>query len=115
MKCKRWDARLPGVVAMALALGCESSAPIAAPSTSRADELSASVGAPTAAAHIGWEIFGSASATAADGLKIIVTGNGTFVAPADGGGRSSLRREAVEPQAPRPGVETGRPGMRATR
>src|SRR2546422_4576537 len=74
---------------MALALGCESSAPIAAPSTSRADELSASVGAPTAAAHIGWEIFGSASATAADGLKIIVTGNGTFVAPAGGGGTSS--------------------------
>ncbi len=89
MKCKRWDARLPGVVAMALALGCESSAPIAAPSTSRADELSASVGAPTAAAHIGWEIFGSASATAADGLKIIVTGNGTFVASAGGGGTSS--------------------------
>ena len=89
MKCERWDARLPGVVAMALALGCESSAPIAAPSTSRADELSASVGAPTAAAHIGWEIFGSASATAADGLKIIVTGAGTFVAPAGGGGTSS--------------------------
>src|SRR2546426_2940978 len=74
---------------MALALGWESSAPIAAPSTSRADELSASVGAPTAAAHIGWEIFGSASAMAADGLKIIVTGNGTFVAPAGGGGTSS--------------------------
>src|SRR5712664_1151679 len=89
MKCKRWDARLLGVVAMALALGCESSAPIAAPSTSRADALSASVGAPTAAAHIGWEIFGSASARAADGLKIIVTGNGTFVAPAGGGGTSS--------------------------
>ncbi len=89
MKCKRWDARLPGVVAMALALGCESSAPIAAPSTSRADALSASVGAPTAAAHIGWEIFGSASATAADGLKIIVTGTGTFVAPAGDGGTSS--------------------------
>jgi len=89
MKCKRWDARLPGVVAMALALGCESSAPIAAPSTSRADELSASVGAPTAAAHIGWEIFGSAAATAADGLRIIVTGAGTFVAPAGDGGTSS--------------------------
>ncbi len=89
MKCKRWDATLLGVVAMALALGCESSAPIAAPSTSRADALSASVGAPTAAAQIGWEIFSSASATAADGLKIIVTGNGTFVAPAGGGGTSS--------------------------
>jgi len=89
MKCKRWDARLLGVVAMALALGCESSAPIAAPSTSRADALSASVGAPTAAAHIGWEIFGSASARAADGLKIIVTGSGTFVAPASAGGISS--------------------------
>src|SRR2546426_7005027 len=74
---------------MALALGGESSARIAAPSPSRADEFPGSVGAPTAAAHIGWEIFGSASATAADGLKIIVTGNGTFVAPAGGGGTSS--------------------------
>ncbi len=89
MRCKRWDARLLGVVAMGLALACESGAPIAAPSTSRADELSASVGAPTTAAHIGWEIFSSASATAADGLKIIVTGNGTFVAPAGDGGTSS--------------------------
>src|SRR2546428_3233477 len=89
MKCKRWDARLLGVVAMALALACESSAPIAAPSTSRADALSASAAAPATAAQIGWEIFGSASATAADGLKIIVTGAGTFVAPAGGGGTSS--------------------------
>ncbi len=89
MKCQRWDATLLGVVAMALALACENSAPVAAPATSRADALSASVGAPTAAAHIGWEIFGSASATAADGLKIIVTGAGTFVAPAGGGGTSS--------------------------
>ncbi len=104
MKCKRLAATLLGVVAMALALACESSAPVAAPSTSRADALSASVDAPTAAAQIGWEIFGSASATAADGLKIIVTGTGTFVAPAG----------TVEPQAPRPGVETGRPAMRAT-
>src|SRR5439155_976120 len=87
--CKRWDARLLGVVAMALALACESSAPIAAPSTSRADALSASAAAPANAAQIGWEIFGSASATAADGLKIIVTGAGTFVAPAGGGGTSS--------------------------
>ena len=87
MKCKRWDATLLGVVAIALA--CENSAPVAAPATSRADALSASVGAPTAAAQIGWEIFGSASATAADGLKIIVTGAGTFVAPASGGGTSS--------------------------
>ena len=87
MKCKRWDATLLGVVAIALA--CENSAPVAAPATSRADALSASVGAPTAAAQIGWEIFGSASATAADGLKIIVTGAGTFVAPAGGGGTSS--------------------------
>jgi len=79
MKCKRWDARLPGVVAMALALGCESSAPIAAPSTSRAGELSASVGAPTAAAHIGWEIFGSASATAAGGgTSSAATGGGNW-------------------------------------
>ena len=89
MKCQRWDATLLGVVAMALALACESSAPVAAPSTSRADALSASVGAPTAAAQIGWQIFSSASATAADGLKIIVTGAGTFVAPAGGGGTSS--------------------------
>ena len=87
MKCKRWDATLLGVVAIALA--CENSAPVAAPATSRADALSASVGAPTAAAQIGWQIFGSASATAADGLKIIVTGAGTFVAPASGGGTSS--------------------------
>src|SRR3989442_13626658 len=89
MKCKRWDARLLGVVAMALALACESSAPIAAPSTSRADALSASAAAPANAAHIGWEIFGSASARAGGGLKIIVTGAGTFVAPAGGGGTSS--------------------------
>lgn len=89
MKRKRWDAKLLGVVAIGLALACESSAPMAAPSTSRADEFSASVGGSTAAAQIGWEIFGSASATAADGLKIIVTGAGTFVAPAGGGGTSS--------------------------
>src|SRR2546426_4685329 len=89
MKGKGWDARLLGVVALGLALACESRAPIAAPSTSRASEFSASAAAPTAAAHIGWEIFGSASATGADGLKIIVTGAGTFVAPAGGGGTSS--------------------------
>jgi len=89
MKCKRWDATLLGMVAMVLALACESSAPVAAPSRSRADALSASVGAPTAAAQIGWQIFGSASATAADGLKIIVTGAGTFVAPAGDRGTSS--------------------------
>ena len=89
MKCKRWDARLLGVVAMGLALACESRAPIAAPSTSRAGEFSASVAAPMAAAHIGWEIFVSASASAADGLKIIVTGAGSFIAPAGGGGTSS--------------------------
>lgn len=89
MKGKRWDARLLGVVAMGLALACENRAPIAAPSTSRADAFSASVGAPTTAAQIGWVIFTSASATAADGLKIIVTGAGTFVAPAGGGGTSS--------------------------
>jgi len=89
MDGKGWDARLLGVVAMGLALACESRTPIAAPSTSRASEFSASAAAPTAAAHIGWELFGSASATAADGLKIIVTGSGTFVAPAGGGGTSS--------------------------
>src|SRR3989475_12736299 len=89
MKGKGGDARLLGLVAMALTLACESRAPIAAPSTSRAGEFSASAAAPTSAAQIGWEIFGSASATAADGLKIIVTGSGTFVAPAGGGGASS--------------------------
>src|SRR5438128_3289583 len=89
MKGKGGDARLLGVVAMALTLACESRAPIAAPSTSRAGEFSASAAAPTRAAQIGWEIFGSASATAADELKIIVTGGGTFVAPAGGGGSSS--------------------------
>jgi len=77
------------VVAMGLALACERGAPIAAPATSRAGELSASVATPATAAQIGWEIFGSASATAADGLQIFVTGNGTFVAPAGGGGTSS--------------------------
>ena len=89
MKGKGWDARLLGVVALGLTLACESRAPIAAPSTSRAGEFSASAAAPTSAAQIGWEIFGSASATAADGLKIIVRGSGTFVAPAGGGGISS--------------------------
>src|SRR5438034_907413 len=89
MKGNGWDARLLGVVALGLTLACESRAPIASPSTSRASEFSASAAAPTSAAQIGWEIFGSASATAADGLKIIVTGNGTFVAPAGGGGTSS--------------------------
>src|SRR3989449_3836568 len=89
MKGKGWDARLLGVVALGLTLACESRAPIAAHSMSRASEFSASAAAPTSAAQIGWEIFGSASATAADGLKIIVTGNGTFVAPAGGGGTSS--------------------------
>jgi hypothetical protein len=89
MNCKRWDAGFLGVVAMGLALACESGAPIAAPSASRAGEFSASVAASATAVQIGWEIFGSASATAADGLKIIVTGNGTFVAPAGDGGASS--------------------------
>ena len=89
MKRERFNARLLGVVAIGLALACGSGARIAAPSTSRAGEFSASVAAPTTAARIGWEIFGSASATAADGLKIIVTGAGTFVAPAGGGGTSS--------------------------
>ena len=89
MEGKGWDARLLGVVAVGLALACESRGPIAAPSTSRASEFSASAAAPTAAAHFGWELFGSASATAADGLKIIVTGAGTFVAPAGDGGTSS--------------------------
>ncbi len=88
MKCRRWDTRLLGVVTMALALGCDSGGPIAAPSTSRAGEFSASV-VPATATQVGWEIFTSASATAADGLKIIVTGSGTFVAPASGGGTSS--------------------------
>src|SRR2546426_5243518 len=88
MRGKGGDGRRVGVVALGLALACESRAPIGAPSTSRASEFSASAAAPTAAAHIGWEIFGSASATAADGLKIIVTGSGTFVAPAGGGGTS---------------------------
>ncbi len=89
MKYKRGDASLLGVVVIGLALGCESRGPIAAPSTSRTGEFSASGAPSAAAAHIGWEIFGSASATAADGLKIIVTGAGTFVAPAGGGGTSS--------------------------
>ena len=89
MEGKGWDARLLGVVVMGVALACERGAPIAAPSTSRAGEFSTSVNASAPAAHIGWEIFGTASATAADGLKIIVTGSGTFVAPAGGGGISN--------------------------
>src|SRR2546428_13418477 len=88
MKRERFNARLLGVVAIGLALACGSGARIAAPSTSRAGEFSASVAAPTTAARIGWEIFGSASATAADGREIIVTGDGTLVAPGDGGGNS---------------------------
>ncbi len=89
MEGKGWDARVLGLVAMGLALACESRAPIAAPSTSRANEFSANAATPIAAAHIGWQLFTSGSATAADGLKIIVTGNGTFVAPAGGDGISS--------------------------
>ena len=88
MEGKGWDARLLGVLAMGLALACERGAPTAAPSTSRAEEFSASVVASAHAARIGWEIFGSASDTARDGLKITVTGSGTFVAPADGRGTS---------------------------
>ena len=106
MNCKRWDASLLGVVAMGLALACESRGPIAAPATSRTGEFSASGAPSTAAAHIGWEIFGSASATAADGLKISVTGAGTFVAPASRGGTSDAATGGVEP---------GRRGTRATR
>src|SRR2546425_486904 len=41
MNCKRWDASLLGVVAMGLALACESRGPIAAPATSRTGEFSA--------------------------------------------------------------------------
>jgi len=88
MNYKRWDARFLGLVAMGLALACERGAPTAAPATPRADELSASVVGSAHAARIGWEIFGSASDTARDGLKITVTGSGTFVAPADGRGTS---------------------------
>src|SRR5437879_12219345 len=100
MKGKGWDAGLVGVVAMGLALACESRAPIAVPATSRADEFSASAAAPTAAAHIGWEVFGSAAATAADGLEIIVTGTGTLVALASGGASSSaaIGVGTLEPQ-----------------
>src|SRR5205807_1101973 len=85
---------------MAVALACERGAPTAAPATPRADELSASVVASAHAARIGWEIFGSASDTARDGLKITVTGSGTFIAPADGRGTSDeagrhFRHDAV--------------------
>src|SRR5207245_1200469 len=55
MKRERFNARLLGVVAIGLALACGSGARIAAPSTSRAGEFSASVAAPTTAARIGWE------------------------------------------------------------
>src|SRR5437773_10708223 len=82
------DARFVGLVGIGLALACERGAPIAAPSTSRAGEFSASVNASAPAAHIGWEIFGSASATAADGLRFLVTGKGPLVVRAGGGGRS---------------------------
>ena len=84
-----WDARLLGVLAMGLALACERGAPTAAPATPRADEFLANVVAPAHADRVGWEIFGSASDTARDGLKITVTGSGTFVAPADGRGTSA--------------------------
>src|SRR5437879_11700931 len=109
MKRERFNARLLGVVAIGLALACGSGARIAAPSTSRAGEFSASVAAPTTAARIGWEVFGSASATAADGLKIIVTAAGTFVAPAGGGGPSS-ERAGGEPGATR-ALGDARPGV----
>jgi hypothetical protein len=89
MERKGWNPRLVGAIATGVALACESSAPTAAPSASRAGEFSASAAAPTTAAHIGWEIFGAASATAADNLKITVTGTGTFVAPPGAGGTSS--------------------------
>jgi hypothetical protein len=89
MEDKGWITRLLGVVAMGLALACEHGAPMVAPATTRAAEFAASVAPQTPAAQIGWEIFGSASATAADGLKILVTGSGTFVAPAGSGGTSS--------------------------
>src|SRR5947209_13728724 len=49
MKRERFNARLLGVVAIGLALACGSGARIAAPSTSRAGEFSASVAAPTTA------------------------------------------------------------------
>src|SRR5213592_1280498 len=88
MNCKRLDAKFFGLVATGLALACERGAPIAEPTMSRADALSASVAAPAHSAEIGWEIFGSASDTARDGLKITITGSGTFVAPAHGRGRS---------------------------
>jgi len=88
MNYKRRDARFLGLVAMGVALACERGAPTAAPATSRADEFSAGVVASAHAARIGWEIFGSASDTARDGLKITITGSGTFVAPADGRGTS---------------------------
>ena len=90
MQGKGWDARLLGVLALGLALACERGAPTAAPSTSQADQFLANA-APAHAERIRWEIFGSASDTARDGLKITVTGSGTFVAP---GGRHR-RHDAV--------------------
>src|SRR5438270_7608745 len=70
MNSKRWDARFLGLVAMAVALACESGAPTAAPATPRADGLSASVVASAHAARVGWEIFGWALDAAREGLKI---------------------------------------------
>jgi len=87
MKDIRLHASLLVTVAVAIGLGCESTPPTAAASRIRPGEYSASVD-PSPAAHIAWDILSSGSATAADGLSITITGEGTFVAPAGNGGTS---------------------------
>lgn len=82
-------AGLVSIALVGLALACEKGNLPSAPAASKINASSHFSASASEGAKIGWQIFGSASATAADGLKIIVTGSGTFVAPAGGGGTSS--------------------------
>ena len=85
-------AGLVSVALLGVGLACDRGNLPSAPSRSKAASVSPSFDRTSASegAKIGWELFGSASATAADGLKIIVTGSGTFVAPAGGGTSSAV-------------------------
>ena len=98
-KSKRLSAGILGAMAVGLALACERGSSPSAPSTSQAGGFSASASPAASAAHVRWDIVsvvppnvsagGIAQAKANDGSQITLSGSGTFVAPAGGGGTSS--------------------------
>lgn len=78
MKTLRLSATLMSVALVGLALGCDRSGPLAAPSVSAARGLSATEDAQANEGTVRWHIGGTASALAKDNLTITLTGSGTF-------------------------------------